>query len=902
MARGPDEVDAYLREACAGDEPLRREVKKLLDYDAKAAEFLERPVLASVRETDLTATMTLAPEQRIGPYHLASRVGAGGMGEVYLATDVRLGRRVALKLLLPGMSGRSDARARFLREARSAAALNHPNIATVFDAGEAEGRLYLAMEYVEGSTLRSLLAAGPLPEAEALAYAVQLACALDHAHAHGVLHRDLKPENVLIAPDGVVKLVDFGIAKTLPSGSEDSTSLTSPGMFVGTLRYAAPEVLNGLPATHQSDLYSLGVMLYEMTCGHTPFWDLSAIAAAAAAARGQVAAVRDENAAMSAGMVEIIGRSMASRPEDRFGSAAEMLAALRAVRDSGGGPEVRAQDTTAPALALVEFTNLSDDPSVDWLGAGILENLESELRKIPEVRVVSSKRAQQVMQSLGLNPGEPAALTRLGNRLGAEWIATGTYQRAGNRLRVTTKLFHVPTGEIIPSEKTDGLWDDLFDLQDRVVTSLARALNVGEGTVKVLHLQPAGPQALDAYAHYASGRRCMDEMRPGALDEARQHFERAVALDPNYALACSGLGGVYNLLSIQTTGGDELERSRQYLERALELDPELGEPYGKLCYIYTRKGEAEKALAAGERAVKFQPDLPDSHYIYAGTLMASVECGLGSYQKALDHLVQAIVFDPRVGAQWVMAALTALLAGLNEASMRFAQSAVYLESAPGTHYRFVGGLSVLGFAHTRRLAWGAAREYHQKAIESLYATEHLYRDLFTGLSACGLGEIDLRERRPAEALTHFRHAWRIVKEKPRMVGNIRLGIRAQAGMAAAYAELKERDRAEQHATDVSTRVRNLNFSSWSLGLPLSQLYYSIASAQWRLGLPGEAITSLGRAVDAGFVDRLWFEADPEWRSLREGEEYRELAERLRLIPPVMLDLSRVTWQPPSVRS
>jgi serine/threonine-protein kinase len=749
------------------------------------------------------------------------------------------------------------------------------------------------MEYVEGKPLRALLEAGALAESEALAYAIQLASALDHAHSRGILHRDIKPENAIVDAAGVAKLVDFGIAKTLAADTEAPTAITSPGMFVGTLKYAPPEVLSGLPASRQSDLYSFGVMLYEMACGQTPFDGMAAMAAVGAILHGERAAVRSINAAVSEGLAEVIARSMQREPEARFASATEMLQALQAVRDSGGAPSAaRSPAVEVPALAVLEFTNVTRDPAVDWLGVGIVETLEGELRKLSGLQVVSRGRAQQVIRGLRLDLEEPAGLVKLGNRLQAKWVATGSFQRAGNRIRVTTRLVDVPAGETVPIEKDDGVWDDLFDVQDRVVAALVHALDVGGGATEA-RPQPAGVPSLDAYEHYANGRRAMHELGQGSLVEAKQHFERALALDPHYALAYSGLGSVYALTCIQTSNAEDFARGRQYLERALELDAELGEPYPWLCYIYSRTGEAEKALAAGERGVKFQPDLQIAYYFYGVSLLGAVESGLGSYQKALDNLQQAFILEPQMGAQWIVAAMAALMAGQYEAVRQYSERALQIEKAPNARFRFVSGLTMLGFAHTRQLAWDAGRRYHREAIESLRSSEHVYRDVFTTLSACGLGELELRTRQPEEALTHFRHAWRIVKEKPRMSGNVRLGIRAQAGMAAAYADLGERERAEQHLAEASARMVDLSISSWTFDTMLLQLHYSLASAQLRLGLADEAVVSLSRAIDTGFANRAWFETDPEWESLRERKDYRQLGERLRNIPPETIDLSRL---------
>jgi tetratricopeptide (TPR) repeat protein len=412
--------------------------------------------------------------------------------------------------------------------------------------------------------------------------------------------------------------------------------------------------------------------------------------------------------------------------------------------------------------------------------------------------------------------------------------------------------------------------------------------------------QPAGErQSLDAYEHYANGRQLLHEMKPGSMLQARQHFERALELDPKYALAYSGMGSTYALSSIQTNNAEDFDQALKYLERAIELDDELGEPYPFLSYVYGRKGEWQKAIAAGERAVKFQPDFSPGYYFYAAAFVISAERGQGNYQKAIDHLLQAIVLDPRMGGQWLMAAFVALLVGRYDAVERFATEVIRLERDPEAHYPFVGGPTMLGFACTCASAWEEAHRHHREAIESLGASEHVYRDLFTGLSACGLGEIELRTDRPGEALTHFRHAWRILKEKPRIHGGSRLGIRTQLGMAAAYAGLGERDRAEQHLAEASSRIGNVDSTSWTFALPLSQLHSAKASAQLRLGLIEEALDSLRRAIDTGFVDFHWFEIDPEWKTIRERAGYRQLAERLRTIPLVTIDLSRLPGSHPS---
>lgn len=894
LARDPEHRAAYLREFCGDDEELRSEVESLLLYDekAEARAFLESP--AAPESDQLEVVQALAPGHRIGPYEVISIVGTGGMGRVYEATDIRLGRRVALKMLRAEMTLLSAARSRFLREARSAAALNHPNIAAIFDAGEFNGQLYLTMEFIQGKPLRALVQPGGLPEKEVIEYALQLASALDHAHSRGILHRDIKPENVLVQSGGQLKLVDFGIAKELPTAdSEGATAITRPGMFVGTLRYAPPEVFLGGRATRQSDIYSFGVMLFEMACGQTPFEGLSPTAFAAAVLRDERPAVRNMNAAVSVGLEQIIARGIAREPAGRFSNAADMLAALRTLRETGAGPTTTAPTSSKALLALIEFVNLSRDPALDWLGTGIVETLDADLRKLGGIQITGRARTRQAVRALRTNIEDPASLIALGNRLGAKWIVTGSFQRSGNRIRVTPKVFKLPSGETAPTRKVDGVWEDLFEVQDRVVTVLLQALELEAMPSGLSHVRSEEAPPLDAYEHYASGRRCMNEMGRDSLAQAIQHFEKAVSLDSRYALAYAGLGSAQALTFIQTSRPEELQRAKSRLERAIELDAELGEPYPWLCYIYDRLGEAEKALKAGEKGVRLQPDLAIAHYFYAGTLIMGVEAGLGSCQAGLDSIMQCLMLDPRKGQHWMIAGAGALNAGHHLTAQRFFRGALHLERNPNLPVRFVGAPTMLGFAHSRQGDWDAARKFHRESLESLRDVQHVYKDVFATLSACGLGEIELRAGDAGEALTHFRHAWRLVKEEPRMLGNVRLGIRAQAGMAAAYATLAEFQPAERHLSEAASRMGSIGFGSFVWDTLLGQLHYTLASAQLRLGLSAEPIASLSRAIDAGFADAVWLETDPEWKTLHEEKDFRQLVERIHLIPPVAIDLSRL---------
>jgi serine/threonine protein kinase len=293
-----------------------------------ARDSLAIPILFTPRYNFQWA-VTLTPGTRLGPYEILAPLGAGGMGEVYHARDGRLDRTVALKLLRAGVAADQNYRKRFLREVRASAAVSHPGIAAVYDSGEAGDHLYLAMEYIPGPTLQQELENGPVPSGLWRDYALQIANALEHAHARGIIHRDIKPGNIIVTGNGTLKLLDFGLAQYILSPEETATAVTAAGAMVGTWHYCAPEILTGRLATVRSDIYGLGVVMYEMGCGRVPFAGLQGAALLSAVLRGQAPPVRQRNPAISEVMAKLIGRAMAAEPGDRFSSAAELAAALR---------------------------------------------------------------------------------------------------------------------------------------------------------------------------------------------------------------------------------------------------------------------------------------------------------------------------------------------------------------------------------------------------------------------------------------------------------------------------------------------------------------------------------------------------------------------------------------------
>jgi TolB-like protein len=435
-------------------------------------------------------------------------------------------------------------------------------------------------------------------------YTVQIADALEHAHGRGVLHRDIKPGNVVIRTDGRVKLLDFGLAKLLEAGDETRSVVTAPGTWMGTLQYCAPEVLRGHEADRRSDLYSLGVVLYQMSCGRLPFEGLDGHALVSAILSGQPRAVKLSNPLIDTALEHFIGRAIAVDPDKRPQSAAEFS---RTLHPDGGSVAPLAAVQAVPVLAVLDFQNVSDDRDADWLGTGLAETLTADLKKLKLVSVISRERVQEAARRHRFPDAGHSQLIELGKELGVRWLVVGSYQRAGWRLRILPRVIEVATGEEAASAKIDGSWEDVFALQDRVVAEVMAGLEVKIDSSAMERIAAPETLQLEAYEQYAQGRQEFYQFGKESFERARQHFERAVALDPRYALAHAALGATHAMRYIHRTDPADLDRSARYSERALELDPELGEPYPWLTYAYMRQGKVDQAIRTGHKESKSSP-------------------------------------------------------------------------------------------------------------------------------------------------------------------------------------------------------------------------------------------------------------------------------------------------------
>ena len=574
--------------------------------------------------------MYLLPGQRLGSYEIVALLGVGGMGQVYRARDPRLERDIALKIL---QTDDAEHRKRFAREARAIAALNHPNIVTIHSVEEVEGQPFLTMELVEGTPLNRLIPPGGFELHELLAIAAPVAEGLAAAHARGIVHRDLKPPNVMVSADGRVKMLDFGLAKNIEAKNLASADETREGQIIGTLAYMSPEQLMADTVDARSDIFSLGVLIYEMATGKRPFDGPNPAVILVSLLNSPVPQI----GGASADLDRIISRATARKPGGRYQRVVDLLSDLRALMT--GMALATPPVTRAPAIAVLPFANLTNDPDQEYFCDGMAEELISALARVKGLAVVSRTSAFQFK-------GSPIDVREIGERLDVRTVLEGSVRRAGNRLRISVQLVNVTDGFHIWSERFDRTVDDVFLIQDEIARSITESLRVTLTRPATGVMVKPPTSNLDAYHLYLRGRFLMNKFADlyGSLTGARECFEQAVDLDPMYSAAYAGLSEVCTALGY-TTFLPAPEASRAALEaaeRAVTLDPSLPEGHTALGWTKTLFAiDMRTAERDFQRALEIAPGYAPAHGYYALLL-----CGLGRFDQALDHASQARHHDP----------------------------------------------------------------------------------------------------------------------------------------------------------------------------------------------------------------------------------------------------------------
>ena len=848
LALPPEQRAAFLDDACGADEALRAELVSLLALSDEASAFLNNlaegviaPTLAALLDEPNAETPT-PPLQLIGQtishYRIVEHLGGGGMGIVYKAEDTRLKRLVALKFLLPGLT-HDDDRDRFIQEAQAASALDHTNIAVVHEIDKTEdGRLFIVMAFYEGETLKKKIARGPLPVEEALDYAVQMAQGLAKAHEADIVHRDVKPANVMITDQGQVKLVDFGLAKMV------GTERTQTGMTLGTVAYMSPEQTRGEAVDRRTDLWSLGVVLYEMLTGQRPFKGDHAETIIHAIRHDEPGPIKALRPKVPETLAQVIETLLEKKPEARYEQASDVVATLEAIRQDPttavrmpaarlvpkrrrgfvyaalavvavivgglalfwpGEPDAPAEgeERTRQSIAVLPFENMSADPEQEQFSYGLAYDLINALTKIKTLRVAAfSSTFSDVLKGKDVR--------EIGQQLNVETILTGSVRKSGNRLRITAQLVNVADGFHLWSQQYELMMGDVFAIQDEITLAIVEKMEVELLSEEQLALEKRYTEDLEAYNLYLKGRHFWLKRTPDDLQRSIMYFEQAIERDPGYALAYAALADAYNALAAPPfavlTAEEAYPQARAAAQKALDLDDTLGEAHAALGQIYL-EGDWDWARAeqAFKRAIALNPSYAGGHMVYALLLMHHRR-----HNEARAELDKAVALDPL---------------------------------SPS-----INALSGLQHYYARR---------YDRAIEVFKQTIEIVPDFWMPYSWSGMAY--LSKGMYPEAITSLEHAMTLPESFWETVPDL----------VMAYAQSGELEKAEALLHEMEVRAQTEHFPP-----------YAFAMAYVGLGRLDEAFAWFDRALQERDNNLQWINVNQLFDSIRDDPRFIDLLRRI----------------------
>jgi serine/threonine protein kinase/Flp pilus assembly protein TadD len=718
----PDQISAFLDAACEGDEVLRRKVEALLASHQRAGSFIETTVAGITTRIIENEQADLLVDRTIGHYKLSKRIGTGGMGEVYLATDMTAGRKAALKLLPLRFTGDAERLKRFQQEAHAVVGLNHPNILTVYEIGEDHSTHYIASELIEGETLRQRLMRGRMEVGEAVDVAIQVASALAAAHEAGIVHRDIKPENIMLRPDGYVKVLDFGIAKLAESAFADATTdgagsmtlaETNLGSIRGTVRYMSPEQAYGAQVDKRTDIWSLGVVLYEMVTGHAPFTGDTPREIMTSILEVEPPPLTSYVAHPPAELQQIISKTLRKERKERYRSIHELLEALQSLRRSMEFKTALERSTAVPSwlrwtrspiasalvlvvaalalalpfywhrnpatssipeksIAVLPFENFSDNKENSYFAAGVEDDVLTSLAQIHDLKVISRTSVMAYQK-----PGE-RNMREIGQALGVANVLEGSVRRTGNRVLVNVQLIDARNDRHIWAERYDRAVADSIGLQGELATQIAACLKAKLAPEEMARFVAKPTANSEAYVLYLTALGTDNDI------EAEQLYVQATTLDPGFALAHARASLLNSEISSKGDYRERKAKARAQAEEALRLSPTLGEAHMALgLCLYWGEKNYDAALKEFELAAATSPNNAEI-YNYVGGIYRRQ----GRWRDSVASFERALSLDPRnAGIVWFAANNHLFLRDWSAATTCYNRA---LEIAPDFAYSKIG--------------------------------------------------------------------------------------------------------------------------------------------------------------------------------------------------------------------
>lgn len=589
--------------------------------------------------------MPLAEGTSLGQYEIRSLLGAGGMGEVYLARDTKLDRIVALKVLSPDVAHDQRRMGRFVQEAKAASALNHPNAAHIYEIDEAAGVTFIAMEYVDGRALDKLIAGQPLKTAELVDIASQTADALDEAHSKKIVHRDIKPSNIVITPRGRVKVLDFGLAKVErgwePSSEFETQLKTDPGVIIGTVPYMSPEQARGKDVDNRTDIWSLGVLMYQMATGRLPFISASAPEMIDRISNSDPRPISQYNDDVPAELERIIRKCLEKERGRRYQSAGELLVDLKNLErdESGSARQLRRRRgrRAISSIAVLPLASVGADTNADYLSDGITESIIDSLSQLSRLRVMARSTAFRYK-------GREADPQEVGRELGVQAVLSGRIEHKGGRLIIKAELVDVADGSRLWGEQYHRTSSDIFDVQEEIAREISQSLRLKLSGEQKRRLAKRYTANGEAYTLHLKGLYQNAKWTGEGWRKAVEYFNRAIAADPSYALAYAGLASSYVKLGLfgAMPQREAYPKARAAALTALRMDEKLAEAHAALGFVkMIDDWDWQGTQAEYERAIELNPNYADVHKLYGYHLIH-----LGRFDEAVSEMQRAVDLDP----------------------------------------------------------------------------------------------------------------------------------------------------------------------------------------------------------------------------------------------------------------